>query len=210
MFSGFLTLAFLVLPVQDVSSEVAGPYSFGFNLNFPTPAGDTTGVLKNGFGFGFDIGYRPENSFLGVRLDVSHGTFDLTSAVLDQIQQADDGWASYWGIDLSAVLTPRNAKVVRPYVQFGPGIYYEHAEASRFAGGGGVVCDPWFGCWNYNNTEDVADWSTWRVGWMGGAGLNFEFDYGGALYLQAQYHYIDNTNQDIELVPLALGYRHSF
>jgi hypothetical protein len=145
-----------------------------------------------------------------VMLDVSHGSFDLTSAVLNQIDRADDGWASSWGFDVSAVLTPRHAGRIRPYLQFGPGVYYEHAEASRFSGGGGVVCDPWFGCWNYNNTEDVADWTTWRMGWLGGGGLNIEFDGGGAMFLQAQYHYIDNSKLDIEIVPLAIGYRQSF
>jgi hypothetical protein len=210
IFGVLVMLVLLVPPAAEVRSETAGPYSVGFNLNFPTAAGDTTGILKNGFGFGFDMGYRPEDSFLGIRLDVTHASFDLTSAVLSQVNHADTGWASLWGFDMSAVLTPRHANRVRPYLQFGPGMYYEHAEASRLTAGGGVVCDPWFGCWDYNNTQDVADWSSWRLGWIGGGGINMEFDGGGALFLQAQYHYIPNTNQDIEIVPVAIGYRQTF
>lgn len=200
---------FVALP-SDVQSETMGPYSIGFNLNFPTTAGETSQVLKNGFGFGLDFAYRPETSPLGLRLDVTHGSFDLTSDVLKQINLADTGWASYWGFNLSALLTTRTSGRIRPYLQAGPGIYHERAEASRFAGGGGVVCDPWFGCWNVSNSEDVADWSTWRMGWMGGGGLNVEFDSGGALFFQAQYHLISNEHKDAEIIPLALGYRQSF
>src|SRR6476646_6781579 len=106
----------LALGAGRLCAEPVGPYNVGFNLNFPAAAGDTTGVLKNGFGFGLDLGYRPESSPLGLRMDIIHGSFDLTSAVLNKINFADAGWASYWGFDLSAVLTPRNARKIRPYL----------------------------------------------------------------------------------------------
>ncbi len=205
-----LVVALLAAPLKVVRAEAAGPYSIGFNLNWPTPAGNSTALIKNGFGWGLDFGYRKESSPLGIRFDMMRESFDLTSTVLKQINFADSGWGSVTGFDLSLLLTAPNANHFRPYLQFGPGIYYEHLEASRFAGGGGVVCDPWFGCYNYNNTEDVADFSTWRGGWIAGGGLNMEFEGGGAMFLQAQYHYIINTKQDLEIIPIAIGYRQSF
>lgn len=210
LFVGVLVCLFMTAASKPVYSEVNGPYSFGFNMNFPAAVGATADVLKDGIGFAMDVGYRPETSPLGIRLDVSYASWELTSDVLNQINFADSGWATVWGFDLSAVLTPPNANKVRPYIQAGPGFYYESAEASRFQGGGGYVCDPWFGCWPVSNSETVADWSTWRMGWVGGAGLNFEFDGGGAFFLQMQYHLINNTRQDTEFVPMALGYRHTF
>lgn len=204
-------LAFFGVMTKVAQAEVAGPYSLGFNLNFPVGAGETSDVLTNGFGFGMDFGYRPETSPLGLRLDMTYANFDLSHEVLKQINFADTGWASIWGFDLSAVLTPPNAHKARPYLQFGPGFYYQRAEASRFQGSGGVVCDPWFGCWEVANNQTVADFSTWRLGWMGGAGLNIEFDGGGAFFMQAQYHIINNANrQDTEFVPISAGYRQSF
>jgi len=193
-----------------VRAELNGPFSTGFNLNVPIAVGDTSNVLKNGFGFGLDLGYRKETSPLGVRLDMIYDSFGLTSDVLNQIRRADSGWASTWGFDLSAVLAPPNAKKVRPYLQFGPGFYYEHAEANNFSGSGGTYCDPWFGCYYIGSNQTVEDWSTWRLGWMGGAGLNVEFDGGGAFFMQAQYHEINNANAKTEFVPISAGYRHSF
>lgn len=205
-----VTVIFLGSPINSVRADVNGPYNMGFNLNFPVPAGDTSDVLNDGFGFGLDLGYRKETCPLGVRLDMIYENFGLTSSVLNQIRKADSGYASTWGFDLSAVLTPPNANKIRPYIQAGPGFYYEHAEANNFSGSGGYYCDPWFGCYYIGNSQTVADWSTWRLGWMGGAGLNVEFDGGGALFLQAQYHMINNAHANTEFVPIAIGYRQSF
>lgn len=213
---GLLLVAALMVAISlPVSAEVNGPYSMGFNLNFPVGAGDSSNALKNGFGFGMDFGYRPETSPLGFRLDMNYANFALTTDALHKISEAthyaDSGYATVWGFDGSLVLTPPNANKVRPYIQAGPGFYYEHAEASRYSGyGGGVVCDPWFGCYDTGYGQTVADWSSWRLGWMGGAGLNIEFDSGGAMFLQTQYHSITNTNNNLEFVPIAIGYRQSF
>src|SRR5262249_1349072 len=119
-------------------------------------------------------------------------------------------YATVWGFALSAVITPRHAGKVRPYIQAGPGFYYEYAQASRFTGGGGTVCDPWFGCYPVRSSQTLADWSTWPLGWMGGAGINFEFDGGGELYLQTQYHRVNNTNADTEILPIAVGFNWTF
>jgi len=199
-----------IFSAGKAAADVNGPYSFGFNLGVPMAVGETTNVLNDGFGFGLDFGYRPESSPLGIRLDMIYANFDLSSSVLKQVNYANDGYATLWGFGLSAVLAPPNANKVRPYLQFGPGFYYEHAEAYRYSGSGGVVCDPWFGCWETGTTQPVADYATWRLGWVGGAGLNIEFNGGGALFLQAQYHVVNNENQDLEIVPISLGFRQSF
>ncbi len=204
----FFSIAIFSTSVSQ--GELNGPYSFGFSLNIPATVGDTSNALKNGFGFGMDFGYRNEDSPLGIRLDMVYDNYSLTSDVLRQINFADSGYATTWGFDMSAVLTPRNAGKVRPYIQAGPGFYYQYAQASRFAGNGGYVCDPWFGCYPVSTSQTLVDWSTWRLGWMGGAGIGIEFDNGGALTLQAQYHRINNTRTDTEFMPIALGYRWSF
>ena len=72
------------------------------------------------------------------------------------------------------------------------------------------MCDPWYGCWNVDSSQSVADWSTWRLGWMGGAGLNFEVGSGASFFIQAQYHVINNTHAATEMMPIAMGYRVSF
>ena len=115
-----------------------------------------------------------------------------------------------WGLDTSIVLAPPNADKIRPYIQFGPGFYYEHAEALRVTNNGPVVCDPWFGCYETGTVQSVQEETTWRLGWMGGFGLNIENARGGALFLQAQYHLVNNTNRDLEFVPISIGFRQSF
>lgn len=201
---------FVLVPSGQAGAEVNGPGSFGFNLGFPVGAGDTGDMINDGFGFGLDLGYRPEHSALGFRLDMVYASFDLSSNVLQQINYVNDGYATVWGFDASVVLTPPNANTIRPYLQFGPGFYYQHAEALRVSGGGGVVCDPWFGCWDTGTVQTVQDWTTWRLGWVGGAGINIENSNGGALFLQTQYHLINNAHRDLEFVPISIGYRQSF
>lgn len=196
--------------VSSLHAEPNGPSSFGFTFNIPVPAGDTTDVLNNGFGFGLDYTYRPEASPLGIRLDMIYESFGLTSDVLNQINRADSGYATTWGFGLSAVLTPRHVDKVRPYIQAGPGFFYEYAQASRFTGGGGYYCDPWFGCYGYSSSDTIADWSTWRLGWVGGAGINIEFDSGGAFYVQTQYYRINNAHANTEFIPIGLGYKWTF
>lgn len=206
---GIFVVGIVLAAVPYGHADTAGPASFGFNLNFPVGAGDTGDMVNDGFGFGMDFGYRPEESPLGIRLDMVYSSFDLSSNVLKEINYVNDGYATVWGFDASAVLTFPHADKIRPYIQAGPGFYYEHAEALRVTGGG-VVCDPWFGCWDTGYAETVQDFSTWRLGWVGGAGLNIESQTGGALFLQLQYHFINNSSRDFEFVPIAVGFRQSF
>src|SRR5262245_15308064 len=120
--------------VHPAKAETNGPFSAGFNLNIPVATGETSDVLRHGFGFGLHMGYRNESSPIGIRFDNVYDNFSLSSDVLNQINRADSGYATVWGFDLSAVLTPPNAERVRPFLQVGPGFYYEYAQASRFAG----------------------------------------------------------------------------
>ncbi len=198
------------MPSSIANAELNGPNNFGFTLNYPEPSGPTSDVLEDGFGFGMHYQYRPEESPLGLRLDMVYDNFGLTEEVLSRINRADSGYASIWGFNLSLVLQPAKPDKIRPFVQVGPGFYYEYIQASRFSGNGGYVCDPWFGCYPVSTSDTLVDESTWRLGAMAGAGINVEFDSGGALVMQAQFHRINNANVDTEFIPISLGYQWSF
>ncbi|MCG3204573.1 MAG: hypothetical protein KCHDKBKB_01288 [Elusimicrobia bacterium] len=207
---GAMFLMVAIFPIKVVQADVKGPGSFGFNLNYAPGAGDTSDTLDDGWGFGMDLGYRKESSLLGVRLDLVHNSFEFSDSALNQYYLVNDGFVSVWGIDASVVLAPPNADKIRPYIQFGPGFYYEYAEAYRVTNNGPVVCDPWFGCYETGTAQSIEEETTWRLGWVGGFGLNIENARGGALFLQVQYHLVNNSKRDLEFVPISIGYRQSF
>lgn len=210
-----LIAAFVVGVVSGggtLRADENGPWKMGFALSFPEETGGTKDVLRQGFGFDFHTAYTKTDSVLGVRFDASHASFGLSDNVLKHIDGADSGYAVFWGLGANVQVQPIHSKRVKPTLYAGPGLYYERAEATRDGVTTGIICDPWFGCYEalVPGQVGIAKKSTTRMGWQGGMDIDFTFDGGGALSLGVQYVRISNTNVDTEYIPINIGYSQRF
>jgi opacity protein-like surface antigen len=123
-----------------------------------------------------------------------------------RLDNATEGFYNVFGGGASVVLSPPVTKWLRPSLYVGPGLYYEHAEATWDEG-----CDPVFGCSTGGGDYTTTRINTTRLGWQGGAGLDFVFDDGGgAISLNVQYIQINNTNADMTFIPINIGYKVMF
>jgi opacity protein-like surface antigen len=184
----------------------------GFALSFPEETGGTKEVLRQGFGFDFHTAYTKPDSVFGIRFDASHASFSLSDTVLKHVDGADSGYMVAWGGGASLQIQPKHSKRIKPTIYAGPGLYYERAEATRDGVTTGIICDPWFGCYEalVPGQVGVAKISTTRMGWQGGADIDFTFDGGGAFSIGVQYVRINNTNVDTEYIPINVGYTQRF
>ncbi|MBK8575999.1 MAG: hypothetical protein IPN90_10100 [Elusimicrobia bacterium] len=179
------------------------PWNMGFALSFPKGTGETESVVKDGFGLDFYAGYQKPSSVLGFRFDVMYASFNLTDAVTTRLENASEGNLAVFGGGPSLVVCPPLGKYLRPSVYVGPGLYYEHASATW-----DDSCDPLFGCGAGGTEYNTSNMSTTRLGWQGGVGLDLLFDGGlGAISFNVQYVTINNTNADVQFIPINIGYK---
>ncbi len=123
------------------AAEGPGPWNMGYAFSFIKPTGDSTNVLKDGMGLNFNLGYHQPERLVGVRMDVLYAGFKLQPAVIARLDNASEGNMKVFGGGASVVVSPPSLKRIKPSVYAGPGVYYEHAQATWDEG-----CDPVFGC----------------------------------------------------------------
>jgi hypothetical protein len=188
------------------SAEGPGPWNMGYSISFVQPTGDSANVLEDGMGLNFNFGYQKPKDLVGFRVDVLYAGAKLQQAVIDRLDQASEGNFKLFGGGASVVLSPRNYKHLKPTLYAGPGLYYEHAQATWDQG-----CDPLFGCPAGGGQYNTSTLNTTRLGYQGGASLEFQFDEGlGALSLDVQFIHVNNTNGATELMPINVGYKVMF
>jgi opacity protein-like surface antigen len=201
----------ITISASSLHANDNGDWGSGFALSFPQAAGDTKDYINRGFGFDLNVTYQKPDSIFGLRFDGIYAGFQLTDQVIENVSHADQGYANVWGAGANLMLTPKSAEKFKPHLYAGPGFYYQHAEATRYGYSNGYVCDPYWGCYPSSSGQySVASQSTSRLGWQGGAGLEVCFDSGGALTLDVQYVSINNTNANLEFMPLNIGYEWHF
>lgn len=188
------------------AAEGPGPWNMGYAFSFIKPTGDSTNVLKDGMGLNFNLGYHQPERLVGVRMDVLYAGFKLQPAVIARLDNASEGNMKVFGGGASVVVSPPSLKRIKPSVYAGPGVYYEHAQATWDEG-----CDPVFGCPSGGGSYNTSTLNTTRLGWQGGAGLDFMFDEGlGAITLHVQYIHINNSHAATEFIPINLGFKVAF
>ena len=188
------------------AQEVAGPWNMGYALSFTQPTGDSTNILENGMGLNFNVAYHQPHSLVGVRFDALFAGAKLQQSVIDRLDHASEGNFKMFGGGASLELSPRSYKFIKPSIYAGPGLYYEHAQATWDEG-----CDPLFGCPSGGGDYTTSTLNTTRIGFQGGAGLAFLFDEGlGAVTLDVQYIHVNNTHSALELIPINIGYKIAF
>jgi opacity protein-like surface antigen len=188
------------------AEETPQNWNMGFALTFPQGSGPAENALRDGFGLNLNAGYQKPTQMVGFRVDMIYANFHLTDAVISRLDNATEGSFDVFGGGASLVFNPRIGKRVQPSVYAGPGIYHEHAEATW-----DDSCDPVFGCPAGGSDYTTTRLNTTRLGWQGGAGLDFFFDDGGvALSVNVQYIRINNTQVDMEIMPINVGYKVMF
>lgn len=185
------------------ASSAVTPWNMGFALSFPRGTGETESVVEDGFGLDFYFGYQNPRRLLGFRFDTMYASFNLTDAVTTRLQNASEGNLAVFGGGPSLVICPPLGKYLRPSLYAGPGLYYEHASATW-----DDSCDPLFGCGAGGSDYNTSNMSTTRLGWQGGVGLDLLFDGGlGAISFNVQYVTINNTQADVQFIPINIGYK---
>lgn len=188
------------------AAEGPGPWNMGYAFSFVQPTGDSTNELQNGMGLNFNVGYQQPQRLLGVRVDMIYAGAKLQQSVIDRLDNASEGNFKMFGGGASLVLSPKSFKTLKPSIYAGPGVYYEHAQATWDEG-----CDPLFGCPAGGGSYNTETLNTTRLGWQGGAGLELLFDGGlGALTLDVQFIHVDNTHGATELIPINVGFKVMF
>lgn len=208
--SGKLMLAMgvslLIGTAPLTAADGPGPWNMGYAFSFVQPTGDSTNVLEKGLGLDFNFGYHPPERLVGVRMDVLYVGAKLSPSVIARLDNASEGNFKMFGGGASVVISPPAMKRLKPSLYAGPGLYYEHAQATWDEG-----CDPVFGCPAGGGSYNTSTLNTTRMGWQGGAGLAFLFDEGlGALTLDVQYVRVDNTHGATELIPINIGFKVMF
>ncbi len=203
---GLVLTTMMIVSGAVYAADESQPWNMGFGLTFPQGTGPTANVVKDGFGLDFNFGYHQPDRIIGFRVDMLYSSFKLSDSVLQKLDNAGEGYLTVFGGGPSLVLRPRKGRWIRPSLYAGPGMYYEHAEATW-----GEGCDPTFGCVNSGSNTETSKVNTTRWGYQGGVGLDFLFDDGGgAISLHVQYVRINNTHTDVEFVPINIGYKVMF
>lgn len=147
-------------------------------------------------------------------LDLSSGTINAINDAISQ-DPNNDGSVSGGSIDtfqlsVNGIWSPGDPSNGF-YLTGGIGWYHVGGEVTQ----NGLVyyppvCDPWF-WWCYPGgvgpgTFVVGSVSSDEFGWNLGAGYSFN-TYNGQFFVEAKYHQIQFEREDIEYIPLTVGFR---
>ncbi|HEX5787277.1 MAG TPA: outer membrane beta-barrel protein [Woeseiaceae bacterium] len=194
--------------------QVAGGWSFA--------NGDTADILDDDWNFSGGALFWPSDWPIGLSMELAYSDFDLSGDAVRRINDAIDqdpnndgditgGGLDYWQVAVNGIwsLGPDTANGF--YLTGGVGWYSVEA---RVEDTGLVyyppICDPWY-WWCYPGgvgpgTFIVGSQSSDEFGWNLGAGYSFDLT-SGQLFIEARYHMIQFGDEDVEFVPLTVGYR---
>ncbi len=186
------------------------------------PQGDTGDVLDDDWTFSGGALYWPSDWPIGLSIEGAYTDFDLSSSALSAINDAIDqdpnndgnisgGGVDYWQLGLNGIWSLSGSNGSGLYLTGGVGWYHVGGEVTQ----DGLVyyppvCDPWF-WWCYPGgvgpgTFVVGSTSADEFGWNLGAGYSFN-TYNGQIFIEAKYHQIQFERENIEFIPLTIGFR---
>ena len=193
--------------------HIAGGWAF--------PSGDTGDVIDDDWTINGGAMYWPSDWPVGIVVDGSWVEFDLTRSAINAINDAisqdpnndgsiSGGGADAWSLSVNGIWGPGSASDGF-YLTGGAGWYHVGAEVTQ----DGLVyyppvCDPWF-WWCYPGgvgpgTFIVGSVSSDEFGWNLGAGYSFDTA-SGQVFIEAKFHQIQWEDQNIEYIPLTIGFR---
>jgi opacity protein-like surface antigen len=192
---------------KPITGYIAGGYS--------ATLGTTSDYLQGGWDITGGVIWHPSTTNpLGVRFDIGYDYWGATNKTIrlgNELSKfrIDDGHGSMWSFALDAIWDFKGKGPVGGYVGLGIGGYNRYVQLTQTVWTAGYICDPWWGyCYYapYYGDAIVADRSVWSFGYNATAGITFEMQNGGAIFLEARYHYVD-TDKATEYLPINIGWR---
>ena len=223
--SAIALLALLAAPAHAGGRPDGSSRSwFGqINTGWAFPTGDSGDYLKDDWTFGGGAMYWPSDWSIGIGLDVNYVKMDLSSKAIGEINdlinqdptndgEITGGDVENWQFALNGVWS------LGPQTDSGfyltGGISWNRV-TGRVTNTGLVyyppICDPWF-WWCVPGgigpgTIVAGKQDTDEFGWNVGAGYSFDTGYGGKVFVEARYQQIQFDGDNIEYIPLTVGYR---
>lgn len=203
---------------DDSSRNWFGEVSAGWAF----ASGKTADVVDDDWTASAGVMYWPSNWPIGLVFETAYTEFNLSSSALNAINDAIEsdpnndgsitgGGVDYWQFSLNGVWSLGGSKSDGLYLTGGVGMYDVGAEVTQ----DGLVyyppfCDPWY-WWCYPGgvgpgTFVVGSTSSTEFGWNLGAGYSFN-TYNGSVFIEARYHQIQWGEENIEFIPLTIGFR---
>ena len=223
------------LAVLLAASLLAGPASAGgrpdgssrnwfgqFNMGWAFPSGSSADVLDDDWTIGGGALFWPSDWPIGLSFDLAYTDFDLSSAAVGRINDAIDqdpandgditgGGLDYWQFGVNAIWSPGQDTDRGFYVTGGVAWYSVDAVVEDT----GLVyyppiCDPWF-WWCYPGgvgpgTFIVGKRSSDEFGWNLGVGYSIPLA-SSQFFIEAKYHQIQWDRENVEFIPLTIGWR---
>jgi len=184
--------------------------------------GDAADVLEDDWTLSGGAMYWPSDWPIGLSIEGAYTDFDLSNSALNAINDAinqdpnndgniSGGSADYWQLAVNGVWSIGGNSDNGLYLTGGVGWYHVGGEVTQ----NGLVyyppvCDPWF-WWCYPGgvgpgTFIVGRVSSDEVGWNLVAGYSFEVT-SGQVFIEAKYHQIQWENENIDFIPVTIGFR---
>lgn len=204
---------------EDTSRNWFGDVSAGYGYL----QGDSNDILDNDWVLSGGAMFWPSGSKVGVDINVSWGRFDFSDDALRAINTAialdplnsgsvDGGDVETWQLTVNAVWGLRESSGGGLYLTGGIGAYDLKGTLTNT----GIVyyppfCDPWYWWWCVpggfgTGSVPVASDSTTELGFNFGLGYSFDMA-DGQLFVEAKYHRIDTDTEDLEYIPITIGFR---
>jgi len=220
----------IAMTLASVSAQAGGrPDSSSRNWfghvsgGYALASGDTGDALDDDWTIGGGALYWPASWPIGISLDVNYLKMDLSRSSINAINDAiasdpnNDGEISGGDFD-NLQFALNGIWSLGPETNRGlyltAGISYNSVTGRIFEEGlvyYPPICDPWYWWWCYPGGvgpgELVSDKrSDNEFGWNVGAGYSFE-TMSGQLFVEARYQQIQVGDENIEYIPLVVGYR---
>lgn len=193
---------------------------FGAGWSFAN--GTTADVVDDDWTLSGGAMYWPSDWPIGLSIELAYTDFDLSNSAIQRINDAIDqdpmnngsvsgGGVDYWQLGLNGIWSLGQDRSRGLYLTGGIGWYSVTGQVEDV----GLVyyppiCDPWF-WWCYPGgvgpgTFIVGKRSTDEFGWNLGAGYSFDTN-SGQVYVEAKYTQIQWGDENIEYIPLTIGFR---
>ncbi len=211
--SGFVLLGVLAvaaaMPAQAQDKKEVQGYVAG---GYVTPFGNADDYLDAGWNISGGAIFRPmPDKPFGVRLDLGYSSMDANNNAINLGNAAnylvDGGYMSMGNLTAEFMWEFGNPDKFGGYLAVGGGGYRRYAALTANVLQTGVICDPYWGCYNavVTGTQTLASDSLIKWGWSVAGGATFAVG-NGQMYVEARYHWM-MSSPSTQYFPILIGYR---
>lgn len=181
----------------------AGTTSFAFNIGWNKPMSSFDKLAENGYTGSFDFTINTSERF-AFRTEFGRASNNVDASHFINVSGFDATVYSY-NLTENFLYTLNPASNLNVYLIGGVGAARTTAQVGAYVYYGGGW-DPWWGYYPVYGYNTAVNRTTTRLTYNGGVGLQVRFTPRFAMTLESRYTWIA-TQQDIEYVPIAIGFR---